>query len=141
MMNKLFAIQLVIMMVLSSIGVRIVHHDCMFCSSYRIELASTKEYACPQKSCCSSETAVRHPEHQQSGCCKEELVKIKTALLSVDDNGIRKPVCRDQETGFSPAFTTNIWSVPVTPRSDIHPPPLPELSLPDAFVLTGNFRC
>lgn len=83
MMMKLISIGFALNMILCSIGVQVMHHDCIWCGGDRLEFISHQNESEQEDSCCSAHESSDHACHE-GGCCKSELLKLTSGLTSED---------------------------------------------------------
>jgi len=83
MLSKLISIAFAVNIVLCSVGVQVMHHDCLWCGGDRVEVVSLKQLTNSEDSCCTQHGNEKH-HCDEDGCCEPKLLKLTKGLASDD---------------------------------------------------------
>jgi hypothetical protein len=89
MLRKLISIAFAFNIVLSSIGVQVMHHDCLWCGGDRVEVVSFKQLTDSEDSCCAQHSFQKH-HCDEDGCCEPKLLKLTKGLASDEGFDIKR---------------------------------------------------
>jgi hypothetical protein len=131
MMNRLFAISLAFVVIFSSIGLRVMHHHCIWCGNHPVEVIVEAAGACHSESCCTPPEEPADNSCRHDACCVETLMKIENGILSAENVHLKKPVVDIRALDFMPVIHLAIpASVTRLSQKAIPPPLLPGRASP-----------
>lgn len=125
-MVRFVALPIAFMVIFSSIGLRVMHHHCIWCGDHPIEVMMEPEDSCLAESCCSAVnmSAEKNADHHQ--CCVEILMKIENAIHQVENQDFKLPVINFRTMdGLAIDFIQSAESSFKLVRFTILPPLLP----------------
>lgn len=81
MMSKLISILFALNIVMCSIGVQVLQHNCIWCGGDRMEFIIHSNTDEADAACCSEQDPSHH-DCREEGCCEPKLLKLTTGMAS-----------------------------------------------------------
>jgi len=124
MMNRLLAIPLAFMVIFSSIGLRVMHHHCIWCGDHPIEVVVESAGDCHAGTCCTPPEETIDSSCRHDACCVETLIKIENGILSAENVHLKKPIIEIRSLDTIPVIHLAMPAVGTKLDEKAIPPPL-----------------
>ncbi len=80
-LKRLISFGFAIYILMFSIGINVVQHNCVWCGGNRIELAGYQKQETAESSCCSKHQSAGH-NCKEEGCCKPGILKLTKGVTA-----------------------------------------------------------